>query len=149
MILRWIVNKYLEWSTRKLTLDEIAEHLLRVGEKMAEHYAGLPEGDENRQKLRHVIGIERWGQRRLRVALGEPYKWDKYNEYQPSEDLDWKELIDTFQNVRCETAALAKAISEQGDAHIYIRHNQFGDFSVRSWFRYLDMHTSMESVKLA
>ncbi|MCJ7624103.1 MAG: hypothetical protein MUO76_11415 [Anaerolineaceae bacterium] len=93
----------------------------------------------------HIIGIERWGQRRLRVALGEPFELDEYDEYQPSEDLGWEELIDTFHNARRETAALAKAMGERGDAHIYIRHNQFGDLSVRSWFRYLDMHANIES----
>jgi len=43
-----------------------------------------------------VIGIERWGQRRLRMLLGEPPVSDEYDSYRPGEDLSMPALRDAF-----------------------------------------------------
>ncbi|MBE2238439.1 MAG: hypothetical protein IAE81_11645 [Caldilineaceae bacterium] len=99
--------------------------------------------------LRHISGIERWGQRRLKIFLGEPPIHDEYNDYRPGADLTLDEQRAFFRQTRAETVALAVRLQAAGigdDARS--PHNDFGPLSVRGWLRYLDSHANIESKKI-
>ena len=67
--------------------------------------------------LRHVIGLERWGQRRLRVALGDlAFERDEHHPYKPAADAAPEELIADLRETRAETVALARRVAEEGRA---------------------------------
>jgi hypothetical protein len=98
----------------------------------------------NREVAAHVIGIERWGDRRLRVALGEPMVSDEYDDYRPSLDTDMAAMAELFAQTRAETVALAHraaALPESATAP----HNDMGDISVGAWLIYLRDHADRET----
>jgi hypothetical protein len=99
--------------------------------------------------LRHITGIERWGQRRLQILLGEPPIADEYDGYRPGTDLTLDEQRALFRETRTATLALIDQLQAAGvgdDATA--PHNDFGPLTVRGWLRYLDMHANLESKKL-
>ena len=99
--------------------------------------------------LSHIIGIERWGQSRLRVFLGEPFTQDEYNGYRPARDVPWDELVGQFSATRSETIALARALDEALIApDKTVLHNQLGPLSARAWLRYLQTHASREILQV-
>ena len=113
---------------------------------------------KNQQKaqivLRHISGIERWGQRRLRVFLGEPLLIDEYNNYQPAKDLNTEQQVAEFSKTRAQTIEIVRRIvdnpangSVDADEN-KVLHNQFGPISLRGWLRYLDLHANLESKKI-
>lgn len=138
---------YFERPARKLTVAEHIARLRRTGEKLAAILAAAPDTPAHREKLRHVIGIERWGQRRLRVFLGEPFVADGHQPYKPPADAGWDALRAELAAARAETVALAERLASPEPA-TKVAHNQFGDFSVRGWLRYLNGHAWVELRKM-
>lgn len=67
-----ILRPILERQAKKRTVRGFASSLERSGEEVTRHLSGIPYTPRNRGVVNHIVGIERWGQRRLRVALGEP-----------------------------------------------------------------------------
>jgi hypothetical protein len=119
------------------------------GEKLAAQTANKPDTPQNRQQLRHIIGIERWGQSRLRTLLGGPVLRDEYDGYQPAVTLDFAALRTEFAATRAITVALAqelqqRGLAEKGRAH----HNSMGDVSVAIWLRYLTLHANFEATRM-
>lgn len=99
--------------------------------------------------LRHITGIERWGQSRLRVFLGAPFVRDEYDGYQPGKEMSLDQQRAAFRETRAETLDLARQIEAAGiPATAKVEHNQIGPLSARGWLRYLEMHGSMEIKKL-
>jgi hypothetical protein len=139
----------LERPVRKLSLADLSTQLEQSGKQMTDHLAKCPDTPANRNQLSHMIGIERWGQRRLRVALGEPFLQEEYNHYCPSEERSWDELRVEADTTRRTTVELVQNITQANvpDA-LKIRHNQFGPLSVKAWLRYLDVHASGESKRI-
>lgn len=130
-------------------LTNAPEQLEAVGQKIAARASAVPDSDLNRRVLNHIIGIERWGQRRLRVALGEPFIQDEYNSYRPAREATWDALKTQFKATRAETVALARSLAAQPVAQSKrIRHNDYGDLSVGAWLNYLRTHADLESRKL-
>jgi hypothetical protein len=119
------------------------------GHTLDKRFAAVDGNYEQYDCLAHIIGIERWGQRRLRVALGEPLITDEYDSYCPSIALFWQDLREEFRTTRANTVALIRQLD---DAHIDdsvgIRHNDLGILTVHGWVRYLDMHANEESKKI-
>ncbi len=103
--------------------------------------------EKHRATLRHIIGIERWGTERLKVALGEPFKRDGQKDYHPSPSSDFSALLEDFNSTRLETLRIAKLV-EQQNPNAKIEHNGFGPLSVKGWLRYLNVHAESESKKL-
>lgn len=97
--------------------------------------------------IRHIIGIERWGQRRLQVALGEPLLMDGHHPYKPPEGLTYERLAEEFQATRQQTLALAKHLESAPDSE-KIPHNSLGPLSVKGWLFYLNVHADLESRRL-
>lgn len=100
--------------------------------------------DRNREWLAHLIGIERWGQRRLRVGFGEPFVAEEYDGYRPALDAPWAALVEQFQQTRSETVELARRYANnEGDPQSLIEHNDFGGLTPRGWLEYLRVHAAM------
>ena len=116
------------------------------GQTIAATLATKTDTPQNRNHLRHLIGIERWGQRRLKTMLNEPPIQDEYDGYQPAETLDLAALRDDFARTRAETIALARTIEQQGLANTAkANHNMMGDISLNTWLRYLVSHANFEA----
>ena len=99
--------------------------------------------------LRHISGIERWGQRRLQIFLGAAPVYDDYDAYRPETTLTLAEQRDFFRRTRAATVALVEQLqAAQISDDARAPHNDFGPLSVRGWLSYLDMHATMESKKI-
>lgn len=128
------------------SIAQLADELEASGREMDERMEGQPDTPGNREAIAHWVGIERWGQRRLRVALGEPFVEDAYHPYRPDKENGVESLRQAFAETREETVALARELAEEGvDAGRTIRHNDLGDLSVRGWLSYLIQHPEQES----
>ena len=136
----------LEGPVKKLSIPELSSQLGQSGNQLTERLATCGDTQVNRRQLSHLIGIERWGQRRLRVAIGEPYLDEEYDHYCPSLEKTWDELISEWKNTRQTSITMTKEISELNSKKIL--HNQFGPLSVKAWLRYLDVHASSEGRKI-
>ena len=143
-----ITNRFLERPFRNLSAAQMAQRLELDGRTLERTFAAAKDSEHNRQLLSHVSGIERWGQSRLRVALGEPLAMDEYDGYRPAREASWAELQDAFRSTRQQTVALAGQLDQTVIGGVKVPHNQFGPLTVRSWLRYLDIHANMEAKKL-
>jgi hypothetical protein len=136
----------LERPAQKLTLDELAAQLESSGAKLAQRYAAAADSKSNREHLRHIIGIERWGQSRLEVFLGAPLEMDNHERYRPAEDLSWAALQEEFTTTRQKSVALARELAAAKlDTSPTVPHNQYGKLSAYAWLHYLDTHANLES----
>jgi hypothetical protein len=140
------VGLVIERPARTTTLEQLATRLETKGAKIADRIRRSSGGEVSRRQVRHITGIERWGQRRLRVALDDPPIEDEYDGYQPPEDADWNTLAEAWEATRRETVALARTLAARPIDDIRIRHNQFGPLSVGGWLVYLSQHASRESL---
>jgi hypothetical protein len=139
----------LERPAQKLTLDELAAQLESSGAKLAQHYVAGADAESNREHLRHIIGIERWGQGRLKVFLGAPLEMDDYDGYLPADDLGWTALQDEFTTTREKTVALARELAAAKlDTSPTVPHNQYGKLTAYAWLHYLDTHANLESEQI-
>jgi hypothetical protein len=99
--------------------------------------------------LRHLTGIERWGQRRLQILLGAAPIQDDYDGYQPNADLDLAGQLAAFAQTRAATLKLVDQLKEAGVSDTQkADHNDYGQLSARGWLRYLDLHASLESKQI-
>jgi len=135
-----------ERHARARAIAELADELEASGQELDRRMKGRPDTPGNREAGAHWVGIERWGQRRLRVALGEPFVEDTYHPYRPDLDEDFEALRGAFAETRAETVALARCLAENGvDPEMIVRHNDLGDLSVGGWLAYLIQHPDQES----
>jgi hypothetical protein len=139
----------LERPAQKMTLPELADKLDTAGQEIAQRAASADDTPDNREQLRHIIGIERWGQSRLRVALGGPLAEDTSDAYRPADEMPWLDLQEEFQIARRDTIALARELAEiEIDPTLTIPHEEYGKLTVFGWLRYLDVHSSLESKRI-
>ena len=96
----------------KLSLGDLASKLEDSGKVLEGRYGAALDSEKNRQTLRHVTGMERWGQRRLEVFLGKDMVTDEYDGYQPSANASWRDLKLAFANTRRNTVALARQLAK-------------------------------------
>lgn len=134
----------IERTAARHTPGELLERLDRTGAVISERLGAAADTPGNRATAAHVIGIERWGQRRLRVALGEPLVRDEYDAYRPSEELDMAALAALFAETRQQTVALA-SLAAQLPESVTAPHNDLGDLSVAGWLVYLEGHAERET----
>lgn len=122
-------------------LDQLTEELRQSGEKIYQTVGQKAGTAHNHGTFTHIIGIERWGQSRLKVALGEPLMMDEYDEYRPSKERPWADLRQDFMETRQETTELARRLADPAvDQMMVIPHNQLGKLSLQSWLHYLRFH---------
>ncbi|NDJ60702.1 MAG: DinB family protein [Chloroflexi bacterium] len=132
------------------TIAEQVAALEASGRTIRERADQRGDSTANRSTLGHVIGIERWGQRRICLALGEACDvGEEYDGYRPPLDTEWEALKQMFNDTRAETVRIARQIEDSGVRPTFtIRHNTFGPLTVRGWLRYLNVHSSAESRRL-
>ena len=149
MIQKIFTQFLLERPAKKWTMSAWGEKLSTSGNSLSQKLDKLPGSQRNRQVLSHIIGIEQWGQSRLRVGLGEPYKDEEYDRYRPSQNRSWEQLKTEFRIARRKTVALAEELDHsQVDQFTRVKHNQFGEITLGAWLRYLDVHANRESKRL-
>lgn len=142
------VVRYLlfERSANKRTLDELADNFVEGGKGIRERISQKPDSKHNRDKLNHIIGIERWGQSRLKVALGETFIRDEHDGYCPPATASWHELKAAFDETRDNTVTIARQLAKANiTPKTTVHHNDFGDMSVHGWLQYLNFHANQES----
>jgi len=142
-------NLLLERPVRGKSYRDIRAELEQAGLKISARLHEKKTSDFNHRVLTHIIGIERWGQSRLRVFLGEPLQQDEYTGYRPARDVPWHELVDLFIATRSETLSLTLALETAAIApEQTVLHNGYGPLSARAWLRYLQTHASREILQV-
>lgn len=140
---------FVERPARKTSLNELSEKLTASGQALVTRFGGIANRDANREALRHIIGIERWAQQRLKVFLGERYAADEYDGYRPPDHYTWNDLRDDFNQTRAETAVLAQQLAQQGIlGKATVPHNDFGPVTAKGWLKYLHDHALRESTRI-
>lgn len=143
-IARLFAHLLLERPAARTGVDALAARLEARGGPLAA-VAEAGEDAAARTQLRHVIAIERWGQNRLRVALGDQaFERDESRGYAPPEDEPRTQLIERFDGVRRATVALARRVADADAGAIVVEHNSLGPISARAWLRYLQVHADLE-----
>ncbi len=139
----------IERPASKKTLSEWKTEINRSGTTLQERVSSAEDSEINRKIVSHIVGIERWGNNRLKVALGEPLTMDEYNDYRPAREATWQELKEDLSQARTQTVQLVGELeSNNVDVSKTITHNQHGDLSIKGWVRYLNMHADFESRRL-
>ena len=134
---------FFDRPARKLSLAEHAAELRRSGEEIGGRLARAPGGEKQRAALRHVIGIEKWAQSRLRVFLGDAFVSAGHRVHLPPEGTPWAELVGQFGESRAETVAIADRLAVENPSRT-VSHNQFGELSPHGWLRYANGHALRE-----
>lgn len=150
MFFKLAVNLIVKIPAQWQSFDQWAAALEKSGRAFTAQLAKAADNPANTARLRHIIGIERWGQNRLRhflQATSTPMELDEYDAYQPAAILNWAALNGEFTLTRQQTVNLAKqlAATPPTPADRTVRHNGLGQFSARAWLRYLDIHATFES----
>lgn len=146
----WI-GRVIAYVTERQAGDKAAEELITAliasGTAVAERMARATDTPGNREAAAHIIGIERWGARRLRTALGDVALNDEYDAYRPDGEHDMATLAATFAEAREQTLALAQQAANLPPS-VTARHNDLGDLSVKGWLVYLESHATRELRRL-
>ena len=95
-------NLFIERPAQKLSLNQFAEKLDLEGGKLARSFAAAEDSDGNRATLRHITGIERWGQKAGEIA--EIFQrradyvswWAKRARELRLSNLDWAQRYETL-----------------------------------------------------
>ncbi len=143
IVLHWVTER----TARPLSYAGLDERLQRSGAYVERKMANAPDLPRNVEAAKHIVGIERWGQRRLRVALGEALVMDEYDSYRPETLNNLPALTEQFRLARNDTRQLLKQLQEAGvSLEKEIPHNELGPTTVRGWFIYLAQHGSRDSL---
>ena len=143
-IARFFAHRLLERPAARIGVDALVERLEATRGPLAA-YAEAAEEAAARKQLRHVVAIERWGQNRLRVALGDvAFERDESRAYAPPEEEPLAQLIERFDAVRAETVAVGRRVASADAGATKVEHNSLGPISARAWLRYLQMHGELE-----
>jgi hypothetical protein len=137
----------LERPARGKTPAQFRVDLEKSAPKIVQRMAKAPQTPRNHSVITHIIGIEKWCQRRIRVALGEPFVDEEYNVYRPLRETTWADLIPLFEATRKETIMLVNQLTPVMLKE-RVFHNGYGNITIGGWLRYVDMHSALESRKL-
>jgi len=137
---------FFEKPSKNKTLAEWSAKLEEGGRMIDDRAAKTTKTEKTEKTLRHVSGIERWGQSRLQVFLGESFQHDEYDEYRPERDLTLDQQRDFFRETRQETLNIVQQlIDAEVTTDQRVDHNDFGPFTANGWLRYLNTHANIES----
>ncbi len=144
-----ILKPIVERQGRRHPLEGWSQVLEGTGHEVAARFGGVPDTPTNREVANHIVGIERWGQRRLRVALGEPPLEDSYRGYRLPEGTPMAGLAQAFAETRRQTVELTDALHAANlTSETRVEHNDLGALSVRGWLAYLSGHAKRETIRL-
>lgn len=144
------VQRLVEGPAARLTYAQLGAVLERGWIALSARLERAADTPDSRKVIRHIIGIERWGQGRLRVALGETaFVRDDHHAYKPPKDATLQELRETLGQVRSGTVALARALqASPPEVGVTVEHNGLGPLTPKGWLRYLHQHADLESRRL-
>ena len=144
-----VAGLFLEKPAQNKSYAELTQRLEEAEQSIEARLSGKNYTEFNHRVLSHIIGIERWGQSRLRVFLGDPFIQDEYNGYRPARDMPWDELVGQFSATRSETISIGRGLADASVApDKTVLHNQLGPLSARAWLRYLQTHASREIMQV-
>ncbi len=139
---------FIEMPAARKSFTDLQQDLALGRSVILERATKAGDTDYHRQVLNHIIGIERWGQSRLKVFLGEPFIRDEYDGYRPSRDTSYTELQRQFDETRQTTLHLmAQLTTAPVDPSMRSMHNMFGPLTPRGWLYYLYFHANAESMR--
>lgn len=139
----------LENPSKNKTYEQLIGALEAGQAEVAARAAGKADTPQNRNQFGHIIGIEKWSQRRLKTLQGEPAVQDEYDGYRPDASLNMDALRSEFAQTRQESIAIAKALQAAGvPKTATAQHNDAGDISVGAWLTYITDHANRESRRL-
>lgn len=142
----FVVERLLERPARRQSLVAQLGKLETAGQKLEARLGRAAGTPKDQETLRHIVGIERWGQRRVAwVAEGrapDDVVIDSYGPYRPTEE-DWNALTDAFRETRQQTLATVRVLDDSQPA-LKVSHNDLGPLSVGAWLRYLRTHATLE-----
>ncbi len=146
----FVVSRVLEAPAGRSSYTDLGQGLERGGIALAGRAARAADTPANREVLSHIIGIERWGQNRLRVALGrQPYGSDTYHAYRPAPDASLSDLRNLLSQTRAGTVDLARQLhANPPEEGATVDHNGLGPLTAKAWLRYLNQHADLESRRL-
>ena len=144
------VAQALERPAARQSYTELAQGLERSGIALFQRAGRAADTQANRAVLTHIIGSERWGQERLRVALGErEFVRDDHHPYKPGAGVSLRELQDLLSQTRSRTVDLARRLNASPPGEdTTVEHNGLGPLTPKGWLRYLTQHADLESRKL-
>lgn len=144
------VAQALERPAARLGYPELGQGLERGGLLLAQRAARAADTDANRGVLTHIIGLERWGQQRLRAALGQRgFVRDEHHPYKPGAGTTLRELQDLLSQTRSQTVDLARQLAAAPPRDgLTVEHNGLGELTPKAWLRYLTQHADIESRRL-
>lgn len=136
------------WLAKGASLEDLTAELEAGGNRLSQRIMDRLPSEKNYKLLKHVIGIERWGQSRLKAILGDTLVIDEYDRYRPARGLSWNQLQDAFEETRAQTIQLAREITDRGLDETTALHNEFGELSAVHWLVYLRNHADIELWKM-
>lgn len=144
------VAQALERPAGRLGYPELGQGLERGGVLLAQRAARAADTQANRGVLTHIIGLERWGQERLRAALGQrEFVRDEHHPYKPGAGTTLRELQDLLSQTRSRTVDLARQLAAAPPRDgLTVEHNGLGALTPKAWLRYLAQHADIESRRL-
>ncbi|AXG99166.1 DinB family protein [Deinococcus wulumuqiensis] len=149
-IKEFVVANVLEKPAGRSSFTDLGQGLERGGTFLTGRAERAADTPENREVLAHIIGIERWGQSRLQVALGQrEFVRDEYRGYRPAEGATLRQLQVLLSQTRARTVDLARQLHlSPPDDDFVVEHNGLGPLTAKGWLRYLTQHADLESRKL-
>lgn len=144
-----VIRFFLELQVANRSYDQVAQQLQSSQKSVSDRIFNASEKHNNHKLARHIVGMERWGQHRLRCALGEPLVMDDVDGYILKESHSGGHIAQDFDIARRETLALVQVLSSTaGIEKQKVHHNELGPLSVKGWLMYLNAHAEIESKKL-
>lgn len=152
-LLHGVAALIIERPAKGKTYDQWIAALEQSGRQIEQRAAAAQDAVKVRAVMRHITGIERWSQNRLRAFLGNEYQRDEYDAYQPGANLDLQGQIEAFRETRQESIELAcelqAAVTSGRLAEMAtVPHNDFGPLTVRGWLAYMVSHAGRESTRM-
>jgi hypothetical protein len=144
-----LLRMYTERSAKGKSYADLIQSLEQDAAASRRRFDQATDTPANRKQAGHVIGIEAWGQRRLRVALGEPFVQDEYDPYMPSPELNMQQLAQLYSETRAETVALVHKLQAANvPVDQKVKHNDMGEITLGAWLSYIAGHGGMEAKRL-
>jgi hypothetical protein len=144
-----VATLIIERPAKSKSYDQLIAALEQSGTEIEQRAAAAKNVSAAQAVMRHLTGIERWSQNRLRCFLGTAYVRDEYDSYQPGAALDLRGQIAAFHETRQETVALARQLQAANlPDTATVAHNDFGPLTARGWLSYMTSHAARESTKI-
>jgi hypothetical protein len=148
-IARTFAYLLVERPARRAGPAALADGLAASGPSLEAHFRAAAADPKAPGQLRHVIAIERWGQARLRAALGDvPFVRDRSGAHRPPDDVPYERLLDDLRAARALSVELARRVAAEGKGEAVVEHDSMGPLTAAGWLRYLRLHADLEAKRV-